>query len=81
MKQIEKLRVLLPHWIEHNDGHAVECRKWSDIARSEGEEKVAQYIDEAVQTMDKVNELLEKALSEAGGASQQGSHHHHHHHH
>ncbi len=80
MKQIEKLRVLLPHWMEHNDGHAVECRKWAEIARSEGEEQVAGHIDEAIKAMTRVNELLEEALSEAGGASSEKEHHHHHHH-
>ncbi len=81
MNHIEKLRVLLPHWVEHNDGHAVECRKWSEIARSEGKEEVAKYIDEAIDAMVKVNELLGKALAEAGGPSKEGSDHHHHHHH
>lgn len=77
MKEIEKLRMLLPHWIEHNSGHESECVKWSDIARKEGLDKVAEHIDAAVETMKEVNERLQKALAEAGGPAE-GHHHHHH---
>ena len=82
MKQTEKLRVLLPHWIEHNLGHGEECRKWSAIAREEGQGKIADHIDAAVQAMIKVNELLEMALREAGGPGHgEACDHHHHHNH
>jgi len=84
MNQTEKLRVLLPHWIEHNLGHGEECRKWSAIAREEGREKIAEHIDAAVKAMIRVNELLEMALREAGGhehGGECGHHHHHNHHH
>jgi len=77
MKEMEKLRVLLPHWIEHNTGHENDCVTWSEIARREGQEKVADYIDEAVKAMREVNMLLKKALDEAGGPGE-GPHHHHH---
>lgn len=78
MSEVEKLQVLLPHWMEHNNGHEAECTKWSGIAREEGKEKVADYIDAAVKAMKEVNDLLGKALEEAGGAV---DHHHHHHSH
>jgi hypothetical protein len=80
MNQTEKLRVLLPHWIEHNLGHGEDCRKWSAIAREEGQKKIADHIDEAMKAMIKVNELLEMALREAGGPVHGGGHHHNHHH-
>jgi hypothetical protein len=77
MSEFEKLQVLLPHWMEHNSGHEAECTKWSEIARGEGKEKVADLIDAAVKAMKEANGLLGKALEEAGGAS---DHHHHHSH-
>lgn len=77
MKEVEKLRVLLPHWIDHNSGHEAECLKWVEIAKDEGQESVAQHIAAAVNKMKEANELLEKALHEAGGPS--ADHHHHHH--
>jgi hypothetical protein len=78
MKEAEKLRVLLPHWIEHNSGHETECEKWAEIAQKEGMAGVAEHIFAAVKMMKEANEFLEKALVEAGGPSD--THHHHHHH-
>ncbi len=79
MKELDKLRVLLPHWIEHNDGHGVESAKWIAVARDTGQEEVAEYITEAVEAMDQVSDLLKKALEKAGGLLKDGEHHHHHH--
>jgi hypothetical protein len=77
MKDIEKLRTLLPHWVDHNSGHEAECLKWAEVARKEGLEKVADLMDEAIRCMRETNRFLEKALEEVGGTS--GHHHHHHH--
>ena len=30
MNEIEKLRVLIPHWVEHNNEHAQEFRDWAE---------------------------------------------------
>lgn len=80
MEQMEKLRVLLPHWIEHNRGHAEECGKWSASARQAGEEEVAAHIENAIAAMKQANELLDKALQAAGGKMPEHEPHHHHHH-
>ncbi|HHN94294.1 MAG TPA: hypothetical protein ENK17_05955 [Anaerolineae bacterium] len=45
-----KLRVLLPHWIEHNGEHAEEFRKWAERAPGGVREAIlaaAALIDEA----------------------------------
>ncbi|MCK5006457.1 MAG: CooT family nickel-binding protein [Spirochaetales bacterium] len=34
MKDTDKLRVLLSHWVEHNEEHAVEFLRWADKAGS-----------------------------------------------
>ena len=36
---IEKLRILLPHWIDHNNSHIEEFSKWKDVAADEAGEK------------------------------------------
>jgi hypothetical protein len=79
---VEKLQLLLPHWIEHNNHHEAEFRKWADLARAEQSGKLAEALDQAAASMVATDELLRKALSEAGGpAPDLHSHSHHHHHH
>jgi len=77
---LEKLQILLPHWIEHNDNHETEFKKWADLARSEGQGTLAELLDKAVLSMTKTDEILKKALAEIGGPSEEHCHHHHHHH-
>ncbi len=81
MNELEKLQVLLPHWIEHNRGHAEECNKWAILAAKESDaEKVAANLNAAFTAMEEVNTHLEKALAAAGGATPESAHKHHHHH-
>ena len=84
MDNVEKLRVMLQHWIEHNKGHVDEFEKWQKTMAEEGHASLANSIAEAVKTMATVNVQLGKALEEAGGAKsdeEEGHHHHHGHHH
>jgi len=80
MDNVEKLRVMLQHWIEHNNGHVDEFEKWRQTMTEEGQASLAAHIAEAIQTMTTVNKQLEKALEEVGGPGN-GEHHHHRHHH
>lgn len=63
MNEIEKLRVLLPHWIEHNEEHAAEFRQWAKRAGEAGVEIIA-----AAHQMESVNRSLRAALKKLGGA-------------
>jgi len=76
--QLEKVRVLLPHWIEHNKGHAEECRKWAAQAE---DKDVHLHLNAALAAMEVVTNHLERALAAAGGAKADDHHDHHHHHH
>jgi hypothetical protein len=67
---LEKLRVLLPHWIEHNGEHAEEFRRWAERAGPAEEE-----ILDAADLVEEANARLEEALQELGGPLE---HHHHH---
>jgi hypothetical protein len=70
MTDQDKLRALLPHWMEHNAEHAAEFRRWAKLA---GE---AQYDIEAAATqMAAANEALAAALQKLGGPA---LHHHDH---
>ena len=84
MDNLEKLRILLQHWIDHNGGHADEFTKWQNIMSSEGQDKIAASMGEAIRQMDTVSKVLAEALKDCGGPPESGGkhdHHHHHHHH
>jgi hypothetical protein len=63
----DKLRVLLPHWIEHNAEHAAEFRLWAEKARAAGQKEVAEEIDTAAKELGWVNEALSAALRQLSG--------------
>jgi hypothetical protein len=62
MDETEKLRVLLPHWIEHNGEHAAEFR---DYAGRSG--KVKDRLLAAALLLEEANAWLSDALHELGG--------------
>ena len=64
---LAKLRILLPHWIEHNDEHAASFRKWAERARELGLEAVAEQIEVAVERMATCNQALRAALEALEG--------------
>jgi hypothetical protein len=66
----EKLRALLPHWIDHNAEHASAFRNWAEKARAAGQEEVAEQIDLAAKQMGWVNEALSAALEKLDGVAQ-----------
>jgi len=67
MSDIEKLRVLLPHWIEHNGEHANEFREWADRAGPAQGDILA-----AAELVEEANEHLAEALEQVGGALEHG---------
>ena len=77
---LEKLQMLLAHWLQHNESHGAEYLKWAEVARQGGHTTTAECIEEAVEHLKKADESLGKALESVGGPSQEHHHHHHHHH-
>jgi hypothetical protein len=61
MKDSEKLRVLIPHWIEHNGEHAEEFRVWAEKAGSARSDLMA-----AAEQLDEANCRLGEALERLG---------------
>ena len=82
MEITEKLRVMLPHWIEHNRGHADEFSRWAQEAAPHDQE-LASLLTRAVEALTQAQSALDEALTRAGGplADEDHRHHHHHHHH
>jgi hypothetical protein len=62
MMKSEKIPVLIRHWIEHNESHGEEYRRWADIAREEGLARVETLILEAADRILSANEKLREAL-------------------
>ena len=62
MNEVEKLRVLIPHWIEHNQEHAAEFRRWVEQA-GEAAPEILAAADEMLQA----NASLAAALEKLGG--------------
>ena len=65
MNKSDKLRVLIPHWIEHNEEHASEFRTWAAEAG-----KAEADILEAAGSMSRLNLSLQSALKKLGGPLQ-----------
>jgi len=64
---LDKLRALLPRWIEHNAEHTAEFRSWAEKARAGGNEEVAEEIDTAAKELGWVNGALNAALDNLRG--------------
>jgi hypothetical protein len=62
MTEMDKLRVLLQHWMEHNEEHAAEFLRWSEKA---GPAEAA--VRQASEKMKAVNQELSSALELLGG--------------
>jgi hypothetical protein len=77
---LEKLRLLLPHWLEHNQSHRQEFVRWAAAARAEGEPEIARLIEEAAAALLATDAALEETMARIGGPPVHGTHHHHHHH-
>jgi hypothetical protein len=67
MTDLEKLRRLLPHWMEHNAEHAAEFRTWAERARAEGQDEAANGINGAADKLGWVNDDLSVVLDKLGG--------------
>ena len=62
MDQKKKLFVVIEHWIEHNESHMGEYKKWAQTAGDLGLDSVRAEIEEAMGKLTQSNQHLEKAL-------------------
>lgn len=70
MTVIEKLRVLLPHWMEHNSEHAREYRTWAELVRQADKASLAKHIEAAAEKMEDANRDLEGVFELLGGPTE-----------
>jgi hypothetical protein len=62
MEEKKKLWVVIEHWVEHNESHMGEYKKWAQRAGELGLDLVKNEIEEAVGKLSQSNKHLEKAL-------------------
>jgi hypothetical protein len=62
MDEIEKLRKLLHHWMEHNDEHTETYLDWSKKASSLGNTDLSNILKQISIESKKLNELFIKAI-------------------
>lgn len=60
-KDEKTLKILLLHWINHNETHEEGFREWVEKAREIGKEETANHIEKAIEYMQKANEMLIEA--------------------
>ncbi|NWF94207.1 MAG: hypothetical protein HXY46_15005 [Syntrophaceae bacterium] len=62
MDELEKLKKLVPHWMEHNDEHAETYKKWAEKASSLGKEELSGILMRLHQESRKLRRLFEEAM-------------------
>ena len=55
------LKILLVHWVNHNESHEEGFREWVDKARNMGKDETANNIEKAIEYLQKANEMLIEA--------------------
>lgn len=60
-KDIETLKILLAHWIEHNNSHEEGFREWADKAKNLGKAEVSQLISKAADSLKAASNYLLEA--------------------
>ena len=62
MEEKERLRIVLKHLIEHNEGHAEDYKRWVELAVASGMDEAARLIKAAGDHVEKAGAALQKAL-------------------
>lgn len=60
-KDEKTLKILLVHWVNHNESHEEGFREWVDKARDMGKDETANNIEKAIEYLQKANEMLIEA--------------------
>jgi hypothetical protein len=58
-----KLVAVIRHWVEHNESHLDDYRRWGETAAKLGLASVKTEIDAAVDNLSQSNDHLKKALA------------------
>jgi hypothetical protein len=62
MDELEKLRKLIPHWMEHNDEHAETYKSWAEKMSSLGKKELSEILIRLHQESRKLREFFKEAM-------------------
>ncbi len=62
MTELEKLKHLLEHWIEHNEAHAKTYGEWALKAEVLGEKQLSVILGQIADESNKLEALFKKAM-------------------
>ena len=62
MNDLDKLRHLLKHWMEHNDAHVSTYDEWTRKTKAMGEKDLSEILEQITRESRKLNNLFQKAL-------------------
>ncbi len=74
----DKLKKILPHWLDHNKKHGDEFLFWVEELEKSGEKELAEQLQEAVSGFATAQQALENVSRSVGGVDENLKHHHHH---
>ncbi len=77
MNDIDKFKVLLPHWIEHNKNHEKEFKKWLSIIENIDEKEAASLLKDALSSLENIDDVLARIADKLGPLPDSNTHHHH----
>lgn len=60
-KELETLRILLVHWIEHNNSHEENFREWVEKSKELGKNEASSFINKAADSLKQASEFLLEA--------------------
>ena len=70
VSDLEKLKILIPHWVEHNKEHGHEFLRWAEHAEKLGSQEVSLKLKEAFEEMPSVNDRLLASLEIIGDSAE-----------
>ena len=62
MDELEKLKILLPHWMEHHDEHAKTYKDWAEKMSSLGKKELSEALEAIYRESQKLRRLFQEAL-------------------
>ncbi len=62
MDEVQKLKILLPHWMEHNDEHAKTYKDWAQKMSFLGKKELSEALEAIHQESQRLGGLFQEAL-------------------